>query len=357
MRQPECCGGVAREVWSNPWPRGDGMTAARSLSSEPTTGLPLVIDRFIGDHHWLSLFAPGGASFDGVRYPTRAHAYAAAKTLDRQARVDIAAASTPAQAWQIGRCVDRRPDWTERRAAAMWEVLASAFNTPGLAGRLEGTGTALLVEGNQHHNRHWGTCSCPEHQEVIGDNQLGRTLMAIRSVRRQEPPDTWTRAAVIGQGAYTATQTAWIGNELRRVLHKLRQQHGATAAVTAGAGQVELEAGELAQQLGMPVWVYLTAPDHTTQVPKFLAYRHEQLRARAQCTAVLASRPIAGRPGRYADLQQKVQSWILRDCNVVIAIGDRSTTGRATTACAQAKTADQPVITIDPATRTCSRSS
>lgn len=333
------------------------MTAARALSSEPTTRPPLVIDRFTGDHHWLSLFAPGGASFDGDRYPTRAHAYAAAKTLDPQARADIAAASTPAEARQLGRCVDRRPDWNQSRAAAMWKVLAAAFNAADLAGRLEGTGSALLVEGNQHHNRLWGTCRCIEHQEVIGDNQLGRTLMVIRSVRRLEPPDTWTRAAVIGQGALTDTQTAWVQNQLRRVLYKLRQQHGTTAAVTAGAGHIELEAGELAQQLGIPVWVYLTAPDHTTQVPRFLAYRHEQLRARAQRTAVLASRPIAGRPGRYADLQHKVQTWVLRDCDVVIAIGGRSTAGRATIARAQAKTADQPVITIDPTTRTCSRSS
>ena len=333
------------------------MTAARLLSSEPTTRPPLVIDRFTGDHHWLSLFAPGQASFDGDRYPTRAHAYAAAKTLDPKAWADIAAASTPAEVRQIGRSIDQRPDWTVSRPAVMWEVLAAAFNAAGLAARLEGTGTALLVEGNQHHNRQWGTCSCLEHQEIIGDNQLGRTLMAIRSVRRQEPPNTWTRAAVIGQGALTDTQTAWVRDELRRVLRKLRQQHGTTAAVTAGAGQVELDAGELAQQLGIPVRVYLTAPDHTAQVPRFLAYRHEQLRARAQRTAVLAFRPVAGRPGRYADLQQKVQTWILRDCDVVIAIGDRSTPGRATTARAQSKTADQPVITIDPATRTCSRSS
>ena len=245
------------------------MSAALSLLRDPNARPPQVIDRFTGEHGWLSNFGPGEASYDGDLYPTREHAFNAAKTLDPQARADIAAAPTPGEAKRIGRQVDLRVGWDGRvRYEAMWEVLATAFNSPDLAGRLEATGTALLIEGNTHHDRHWGTCHCLEHQEIVGANHLGRTLMAIRSTRREDPPNTWTRAALVGQPAVlTPEQTAWVADELRRVYGKLRQHNGITAVLTGAAGLIDVQGAELAQRQGIGVWVYLPAPDHTAQLP------------------------------------------------------------------------------------------
>lgn len=314
----------------------------------------VVIDRFTGDQGWLSNSAAGQVFIGGKVYPTREHAFQVAKTLDLDQRARIAGAATSADAHRLGQAVTLRPGWDDHlRYAVMWQVLASALdNNPGLGARLEATGTALLAGGNTDHDRHWGAvCLCPDHREIIGGNHLGSTLMAIRSVRRNDPPQTWDRVAVIGHGTLTELQTAWAREELRRVYPKLRRQHGTAAVLTAAAGGIDVDAAELAQQLGVPVWCYLGAPDHTAQLPRSLAYRHEQVRA--QRTAVLGSHPIQGRPGRAADLQTKVTRWLLPDSDALIIIADRNpTAGRVHQTITAAAASARPVITIDPHART-----
>jgi hypothetical protein len=113
---------------------------------------------------------------------------------------------------------------------------------------------------------------------------------------------------------------------------------------------VDVDAAELAEQLGVPVWCYLGAPDHTTQLARSLTYRHEQVRARAQRTSVLGSNPIRGRPGRAADLQTKVISWLLRDSDALIVLDERHhPAARVHHAITTATATARPVITIDPA--------
>jgi predicted NAD-dependent protein-ADP-ribosyltransferase YbiA (DUF1768 family) len=115
----------------------------------PGTALTDLIAGFEGDHRWPSNFAATPLSWDGRWYPTAEAAFHAGKTLNEQLRADIAAAGTPAQAKALGRGLDLRPDWTAFwRHAVMREVLAAKFADPVLAGRLVGTGTALLVETN-----------------------------------------------------------------------------------------------------------------------------------------------------------------------------------------------------------------
>ena len=46
--------------------------------------------------------------------------------------------------------------------------------------RLLATRGALLVEGNTWHDQTWGSCVCPQHAEVPGDNALGVILMTLR---------------------------------------------------------------------------------------------------------------------------------------------------------------------------------
>ena len=88
----------------------------------------VVIDRFTGAEGWLSNSAAGPAVYEGAVYPTREHAYQAAKTNDLQERARISAAATPLQAHRLGQTVTLRPGWDAHlRHTVMWQVLASAF--------------------------------------------------------------------------------------------------------------------------------------------------------------------------------------------------------------------------------------
>ena len=84
-----------------------------------------MIDRFTGAEGWLANSAAGPAVFDGAIYPTREHAYQAAKTLDLQERALIAADATAAQAHSLGQGVTLQPGWdAQLRHAVMCQVLA-----------------------------------------------------------------------------------------------------------------------------------------------------------------------------------------------------------------------------------------
>jgi ribA/ribD-fused uncharacterized protein len=143
---------------------------------------PARIASFSGDYRFLSNFAPipGGLEYEGLRFPTLEHAFAAAKSLDLTVRQVIAALPTPGQAKQAGRAVTLRPDWESRKLAIMNDLLAQKFSREPFASALRATGQAELVEGNNWGDRFWGVC------DGEGQNHLGRLLMDLRT-RLAEP--------------------------------------------------------------------------------------------------------------------------------------------------------------------------
>jgi hypothetical protein len=42
----------------------------------------------------------------------------------------------------------------------MLDILRKKFHSPEWTRRLLSTGSALLVDGNLHHDNHWGICDC-----------------------------------------------------------------------------------------------------------------------------------------------------------------------------------------------------
>lgn len=147
------------------------------------------ITQFRGAWAFLSNFHPAVLTWEGITYPTSEHAFNAGKTLDQAIRREIAAAPTPGQAKAMGRSVKLRPLWEASvRYEVMREVLRAKFTChPGRVAALLGTGDAVLVEGNHHHDQHWGRCDCPQHKGV-GDNHLGRMLMELRSELATDEP-------------------------------------------------------------------------------------------------------------------------------------------------------------------------
>ncbi|MGV0815473.1 NADAR family protein [Mycolicibacterium boenickei] len=147
-----------------------------------TTGerVPL-IDRFRGEHFFLSNFYPAVTPHRGHRFPTSEHAYMAAKTDDQAAIAAILATSDPAEAQQIAAAAPRVDDWDVLKFGVMEEVVTAKFtHSPELADKLVATAGRMLVEGNTWHDQTWGSCACDEHRDAPGGNALGIILMVVR---------------------------------------------------------------------------------------------------------------------------------------------------------------------------------
>lgn len=132
------------------------------------------IDSFQGEYRWLSNFWPALVIFDGDYYPTVEHAYQAAKTTDRSARIRIHRAETPGLAKKLGRGLAMRPDWDTFKLEVMLILLRQKFTDPELRRKLLETGDRELIEGNTWGDRFWGVCG------GTGENHLGKILMHVR---------------------------------------------------------------------------------------------------------------------------------------------------------------------------------
>lgn len=150
--------------------------------SAETEGLTIpVIDRFRGEHFFLSNFYPAPTPYRGVEFPTSEHAFAAARTTDHDAITAILATPDPAEAKQKARAAPLVDDWDTLRFAAMEEIVTAKFtHNAELGDKLVATAGAILIEGNTWHDQTWGSCTCDEHRQVSGGNALGAILMVVR---------------------------------------------------------------------------------------------------------------------------------------------------------------------------------
>jgi ribA/ribD-fused uncharacterized protein len=140
-----------------------------------------VIDRFRGEHFFLSNVSPAPTPHHGHVFATSEHAYMAARTDDMHAVEAIIATDDPLEAQRIDRAAAPVDDWDRRKFAVMEDIVTAKFiHNPVLAERLVATGGALLVEGNTWHDQTWGSCRCDEHRDTPGANALGVILMAVR---------------------------------------------------------------------------------------------------------------------------------------------------------------------------------
>lgn len=134
-------------------------------------------DDFLGPNPnaFLSNFYRQSVVYQGVRYKTSEHAFAAAKAHFQEDHDAIAACKTPGDAKSLGRSIRLRPDWEQVKVRVMTEICLEKF-APGtkLRRKLCETSGRKLVEGNNWGDRFWGVVNGK------GQNYLGRILMAIR---------------------------------------------------------------------------------------------------------------------------------------------------------------------------------
>jgi ribA/ribD-fused uncharacterized protein len=133
---------------------------------------------FWGKNRFLSNFYPAEFVWDNIVWKHSEGAYQAAKSLNREVRLEIAAMEKPGATKRIGKRMDIRPDWNEVRDQIMYEIVLEKFRqNPELKTKLLATGDAHLEEGNTWNDRYWGVCPVGSGN---GENKLGKTLMRVR---------------------------------------------------------------------------------------------------------------------------------------------------------------------------------
>jgi len=314
---------------------------------------PSVVDRFAGPTHWLNNRSYHRSGYGGHFYASVEHAYAAAKTDSDTHRGEVATIGPPKEAYEYGRQVELRADWDTRiRYEAMYTALAQKFKDPELAGKLEASGDALLIDGVTNHDQHWSDCHCEKHFEKPGANHLGRALMALRAAKRDEPADHWPRAAIVGTKDLVPVQLDWMRGELARVLLKLRLEHGTGILMSGMAMGAGVEGAETASNAGgYALWAYLPYPDQTAGWPTAWIRRQEATRARASRTVVLGDKPVGSHRKRGLRLDFDRDRLMIRDANVLIAVHQRSAGGQTATIVGLALELGVAVVTMDPVAR------
>ena len=145
-----------------------------------------MINCFDGKWAFLSNFYWNEIEHEGIVYPTNEHFFQAMKTLDNDERRQIANCLTPGQAKRMGRRVALRSDWESVKEDVMFLGLCLKFADEQLADWLLETGDEELVEGTTWHDNEWGNCSCSKCANIKGKNKLGKSLMKIRDMVKEE---------------------------------------------------------------------------------------------------------------------------------------------------------------------------
>ena len=145
-----------------------------------------MIDCFDGKWAFLSNFYWNEIEHEGIVYPTNEHFFQAMKTLDNDERRQIANCLTPGQAKRMGRRVALRSDWESVKEDVMLLGLCLKFADEQLADWLLETGDEELVEGTTWHDNEWGNCSCSKCIIIEGKNKLGKLLMRVRDMIKEE---------------------------------------------------------------------------------------------------------------------------------------------------------------------------
>jgi ribA/ribD-fused uncharacterized protein len=145
------------------------------------------IEKFTGEHAFLSNFFPSVVTWSGHAYPTVEHAFQAAKTVDpvvrRPFQLPAPVYETASKAKQAGRKLRLRPEWEEYKLGLMHDLLRAKFKDQDMASRLLATGDAILVEGNTWGDTYWGAIRNVK-GSLVGENNLGMLLAIVREELR-----------------------------------------------------------------------------------------------------------------------------------------------------------------------------
>ncbi len=139
-----------------------------------------MINSFQGNYYFLSNFYSCPVTWDGITYQNSEAAFQSAKVLDKDIRKTFANLN-PSDAKRKGRHVLLRPDWEDVKYDIMYEIVYAKFSQNDvLKAKLLDTYHQHLEEGNTWGDKVWGTV------HGIGENHLGKILMRVRDVLRDQ---------------------------------------------------------------------------------------------------------------------------------------------------------------------------
>lgn len=133
-----------------------------------------MINKFSGNHFFLSNMYPCRISYEGLTYNSVEYAYQAAKTTDPEKRKRIRQATSSRIAKREGRSLVLRENWENIKLSIMTDLIRIKFTQHDLRRMLKRTWPHELVEGNWWGDTFWGVF------EGAGENHLGKILMEVR---------------------------------------------------------------------------------------------------------------------------------------------------------------------------------
>ena len=138
----------------------------------------MIIDSFQGEYFFLSNFYNAPVEYDGLTYKNNEAAFQSAKCSRIEDRGRFCNLN-PSDAKRLGRKVDLRSGWEEKKEKIMHQICLSKFTlNPELRKALLATGDAILIEGNDWGDKEWGVV------DGVGHNKLGKVLMQVREELR-----------------------------------------------------------------------------------------------------------------------------------------------------------------------------
>lgn len=142
---------------------------------------------FREENRFLSNFYQSPVTYGGLVYPNAEAAFQAQKCEKEEDKVKYTLVKNPVVAKRMGKKEPNLPaDWRQISYGIMLQIVRAKFAVPALREKLLATGTAELVEGNNHHDNLWGDCFCPRCASKPGQNRLGRILMQVREELKHE---------------------------------------------------------------------------------------------------------------------------------------------------------------------------
>lgn len=142
-----------------------------------------MINQFRKEYSWLSNFTEVDIVYDNVTYPSVENFYVAMKTLNDEDRVKISKMSA-SEVKKYGETLKLRSDWDDIKLDVMCWSLCEKFKQEPFKSKLLATKNENIVEGNYWGDTFWGVDL--KQNPNIGENYLGRILMKVREVLKNE---------------------------------------------------------------------------------------------------------------------------------------------------------------------------